>query len=240
MPVKSRPGFQTNVDRTSKGVARGTVYLDIKPDQSLNLRFTPTSNEDGDVFFESAQHFKFKHEGEKRAFACLRVHGNADTGTECPICEALEAAEATMTKKDFKKFADLHKQSLRWHAQVIPVYPEDAPKADQTFIIGLSQTTAQKVSKILKNERDMRQPLLTDPDEGQIIQISRTGSGFNTEYDVLPLGVRVSLDTLLPTWESKFLNTEKALKLRVEERATLLESMEETFGAALFQELGIE
>ena len=212
--------------------------MDVKPDQTLNLRFTPTSSEDGELFFESAQHFKFKHEGEKRAYACLRVHGK-EGNTECPICEALERGEEVLAKKDIKKLADLHKQSLRWHAQVIPVYPEDAPKATQTFIIGLSQTTASKVSRVLKNERDMRQPLLTDPDAGQVIQIARTGSGFNTKYEVMPLGVRIGLDDLLPTWEDKFLTTDKALKLRVEDRATLIEAMEETFGAALFQELGV-
>jgi hypothetical protein len=234
MAVKSRPGFKTNVDRTVRGTASNSVYLDIKPDSSLLVRFTPTSNEDGQLFFESSQHFRFKEDGEKRAWACLNVHGD---GTEtCPICEYLDVAEEVLESAG-KQLVKDHGASNRWHGQVIPLYPEGVEAADRTFILGLSKTTAQKVSKILKLERDTKQPLLTDPDKGQAIQISREGAGFNTKYEVLPSGVRTSLDDLLPGWEKKFLNVEKALKLRVVSREDLLASMKETFGNVVFEAL---
>lgn len=109
-----------------------------------------------------------------------------------------------------------------------------------SYVIGLSQTTAQKVARILKRQKDMNQPLLNDVDNGEIISIERIGSGFDTEYDVQSTGVRVSLDKVFPGWEEKFLNVEKALKLRVEDRATLLEALSETFGPAVIQQLGVK
>lgn len=239
MPVKTRPGFATNVDRTSKGTAKKNVYFDIAPGQTVLLRFTPTSNENGDLFFESSQHFKFTHGGEKRAFACLNVHQN-EKQEACPICEALEKAEELLDKKEFKKLNSLHKGSQRWHAQIVPVPAEGAEPPTMSYVIGLSQTTAQKVARILKRQKDMNQPLLNDVDNGEIISIERIGSGFDTEYDVQSTGVRVSLDKVFPGWEEKFLNVEKALKLRVEDRATLLEALSETFGPAVIQQLGVK
>lgn len=234
MAVKSRPGFKTNVDRTVRRTASNSVYLDIKPDQTLLVRFTPTSNEDGSVFFESSQHFKFTEEKEKRAWACLNVHG--DGKEACPICEYLAVAEDVLGSSAKQLLKD-HRASYRWHAQVLPLFPEGVEPADRTFILGLSKTTAQKVSRILKLERDTRQPLLTDAENGQALSISREGAGLNTTYDVLPSGVRASLDSLLPDWEKKFLNVEKALKLRIASRDDLLASMRETFGEVVFDAL---
>ena len=233
MAVKNRPGFQTNVDRTVRGTSRKTLFYDIKPGTTALLRFTPTSNEDGELFFESSQHFKFLEDGEKRAWACLDMHGNGEQ--QCPICDALERAPEVLGKAIAKNLISEHGASQRWHAQVIPIRPEGTEAADQSYIVGLSKTTAGKVSSILKLERDTRQPFLTDPEKGQAVQIERnSATGFNTRYEVLASGLRVPLDTLLPTWEEKFLNVEKSLKLRIEDKETLMLSMKETFGDVAF------
>ena len=236
MAVKNRPGFKTNVDRTVKGTARKSNFLDIKPGTTVLLRFTPTSNEDGQLFFESSQHFKFLEDGEKRAYACLEMHG--DGSILCPICDALERSQEVLGKTISKSLIKDHGASHRWHAQVIPIRPEGVEIAEQSYVVGLSKTTAGKVSKILKLERDTRQTLLTDPDEGQAIQIERnSATGFNTRYEVLASNVRVKLDTLLPGWDDIFLNVENTLKLRIETREDLLASMKETFGDVQFNAL---
>ena len=239
MPVKARPGFQTNVDRTIKGTAKKSVYFDIAPGQTVLLRFTPSSRADGDLFFESSQHFKFTHGGEKRAFACINIHKN-EKAEACPICEALEKAEELLDKAEVKKLNKAHRGSNRWHAQIVVVPAEGAEKPTMSNVIGLSQTTAQKIARILKRQKDMGQPLLNDVDNGEIISIERIGTGFDTEYDVQSTGVRVPLDKVFPGWEEKFLDVEKALKLRVEDRATLIESLSETFGPAVFGKLGVK
>jgi hypothetical protein len=234
MAIKSRPGFKTNVEASVRSTAKRSVYFDLKPNSSSKLRFTPTSNEDGQLFFESSQHFKFTSEGEKRAYACLAVHGNERTGTDCPICEYLDAAVEILGGPG-NALVKSHGASNRWHAQIVPVIEGDTPV--QTFIIGLSKTTAGKVNRILKMEQDNRKPLLTDPDKGQIIQIDRTGSGLNTKYEVLPTNVSLSLDEYFPGWEEKFINVEKELRLRIVEKDELLAAMEETFGDAIFDAL---
>jgi hypothetical protein len=216
-----------------KGTASKSIYLDIKADQTVLARFTPTSNEDGSLFFESSQHFRFKEKGEKRTWACLRVHGGGD----CPICDALERAEEVLGETQAESLLNDHRASNRWHAQVLPILPEGSDPVDRMYVVGLSKTTAAKVSKILKLERDTRQPLLTDPDKGQAISIEREGSGFNTTYTVMPSNVRVPLDKIYPKWEEKFLDVEKALKLRIADTDTLLASMKETFGDVVFNAL---
>jgi hypothetical protein len=237
MAVKSRPGFQVNVDRTEKGTAGKSLFLDIPSGGSVQVRFTPTSIPTGELFFESSQHFKFTENSEKRVWACLNVHGKGN----CPVCQALDNASGIMTDKEFKAFIKEYGASQRWHAQVLPVPKEGEGKPTQTFLLGLSKTTAQKVSKILKIELDNRQPLLSDPDQGQTVVISRNnGTGFSTRYEVMPSGLRVALDTLCADWADKFLDVEKALKLRITDRETLLGSMKETFGPALFDKLGVK
>jgi hypothetical protein len=233
MAIKSRPGFKTNVDASVRSTAKKSVYLDIKPNSSVRIRFTPTSNEDGQLFFESSQHFKFTLDGEKRAYACLRVHGNEQTGTDCPICDYIDAALEVLGGPG-SSIASANGASNRWHAQVVQV-TDEAPA--QTFLLGLSKTTAAKVNRILKMEQDNRQPLLTDPESGQIIQIDRTGSGLSTRYEVMPTNVRLNLDEYFPDWEKSFLTVEKALKLRVVDKDELLAAMEETFGDAIFKAL---
>jgi len=237
MPVKQRPGFPVSVDRTNKSTEGRGLYLDIPAGGSIQVRFTPTSIATGELFFESSQHFQFKQDGEKRAWACLNVHGEGS----CPICQTLLKLVEQLGENGAKEYLKKHNASNRWHAQVIQVPAEGGDKPSQTVILGLSKTTAQKISAILKSERDNRLPLLSDPDKGQAIIVSRNnGTGFATRYEVMATGLRLSLDDLFAGWEEKFLDLEKALKLRVADRATLVASLRETIGPALFDKLGVK
>lgn len=237
MAVKNRPGVPVNVERTTKSTEKRSVFLDIKPGQTVNLRFTPVSEgQDGQLFFISAQHYKLKENGQARTFACLNNH--SPDKEICPACEALERAPGILGKDTAEKLSDLHGVSYRWHAQVVPVPKEGQEKPDQTYIVGLSKMTADDVSKILKMEKDNRQTLLVDPDQGQAIQISRNNAtGFATRYKVLPTGIRLSLDDLLPGWESKFLTVATDINLRIKTRAEFLAALQETLGVGVFAQL---
>jgi len=236
MAIKSRPGFQMNVERTARSTEKKSVFLDIKPGETKRLRFTPTSNEDGSLFFVSGQHFKLKDEGQARAFACLSVHG--EEGQECPGCLLIERSVEVFSEDISKKYKNDHGLSYRWHAQVVPLPKDGEDKPTQSYVIGLSKMTADDVSKIAKMEADNRQPLLTDPDQGQVIQIARNNAtGFGTRYKTLPTGLRVSLDTLLPTWEEKFLDTAKAINLRVVTEEKFYKAIQETVGVGVFAQL---
>jgi len=241
MAIRQRPGFPVNVERTAKVTEKTNVYFDLKPGQSVNLRFTPPSDESGELFFVSAQHFKMKQEGQPRAYACLRAHG---VDQECPICVFLERIEEVFADNDTlrEKLHREHDVAYRWHAQVVPVPKEGQGLAEQTYVIGLSKATADKVSKILMMEKDNRLILLTDPDEGQAINISRNEkTGFGTRYEVMPTGLRMSLDAIttvsaagVPAWEEKFLNVRDALKLRIEKPESLYPIIAETVGIVAF------
>jgi hypothetical protein len=208
------------------------VFLDIKAGQSVNLRFLPPWSEEGLLFFESAQHYKFTETGEKRAWACLRSHADE----ECPICQMVEKAKELGDDR-FKKIIRDHDVSYRWHAQVMPL-PQEGKPVEQTYIIGLSKTTAAKVSDLLKIERDNRQALITDPDKGQAVNISRNDkSGLQTRYEVTGTGIRIPLNDVFPGWADAFLDVPKAVNLRVGTRERLLESIQETVGNNVFKAL---
>ena len=231
MAVRTRPGFQVSVERTLKNTTRKSVFLDLKPG-TTNLRFLPPDNPEGNLFFESAQHFRLKEEGEKRAFACLRMHG--DEGQECPACVLIERAIA----EDAEKYAKLIDTfggigvASKWHAQVVPL-PTEGTAVDQLYIVGLSKTTAGKISNVLKMERDNRQPLITDPDNGQAVAIVHNGkSGKMIRYEVQATGLRIPLDEIYPQWVDEFLNIEKAIGMRVVPPQRLAKSLQETYPAA--------
>lgn len=247
MAIRQRPGHTTNVERTSKTTEKRSIFYDLKPGQSVQARFTPVSEESGELFFVSAQHFKLKDEGMPRAFACLAAHGPEDENgnrPECVICTFLEKAATVFSDNSAlaEKLEKDHGLSFRWHAQMMPVPKEGQDLNDQTYVIGLSKATADKVSQILKMEKDNRQVLMTDPDQGQAIKISRNNAtGFATRYEVMPTGLRISLDDIStktakgePTWEEKFLNVREALKLRIVSQEKLYKVLAETVGVGVF------
>ena len=242
MAVKQRPGFEVSVERTTEATKSKSVFYDIKPGQNVNLRFLPPDNAEGRLFFESAQHFNFKLEGEKRTWACLRVHG--DGTEECPACVLVEKAEAADDDR-FKKIIREHNMSPRWHAQVL-VLPKPDDKDEegnpvgvkQINVVGLSKGTAQKVANILKMEKDNRQALLTDPDKGQAVNVSRNDkSGLQTRYEVQATGLRVPLDEVYPKWTDEFLDIQKAIGLRITTAEEMSNSIQETIGNNLFKAL---
>jgi len=227
MAIKSRPGFEVNVDRTLKSTENKSVFYDVKPGTSHNLRFLPPSDPTGSLFFESAQHFNFTEEGQKRAWACLRIHG--EEGADCPICKLVEAAKESGDDR-FEKIIKNHAVSYRWHAQVLPLPREDKP-VEQLYVVGLSKQTAQKVSNIMKMERDNRQPLITDPDKGQAVNITRNDkSGLQTRYEVQATGLRIPLDEIYAKWTDEFLNVQEAVGLRIVDADRLEKSILETVG----------
>lgn len=236
MSVKQRPGFAVSVERTVQSTAKKSAFFDIRPATNYNFRFLPSYNEEGDLFFESAQHHNFKEDGEKRSWACLRSFGAP--GQDCPACLLVEAA-ITVDETKYSKLISAHKLAQRWHAQVV-VLPkgEGEVEAEQVSIIGLSKMTAADVSAILKMEKDNRQPLLTDPDQGQAINISRNDKpGLQTRYKVQATGLRTSLDTVYPKWTEEFLDLPKAVALRIVEPERMIASIQETVGNNVFRTL---
>lgn len=235
MSVKQRPGFAVSVERTVQSTAKKSVFFDIRPATNTNFRFLPSYNAEGDLFFASAQHHNFKEDGEKRSWACLRVHGTE--GQDCPICLLVEAAVETDEAK-FGKLISAHKLAERWHAQVVALPKGEGEEVEQVSVIGLSKMTAADVSAILKMEKDNRQPLLTDPDQGQAVNISRNDKpGLQTRYKVQATGLRTSLDTVYPKWTEEFLDLPKAVALRVVEPERIIASIQETVGNNVFRTL---
>jgi hypothetical protein len=215
----TKPGFKLNLKANMDSTKGDNLFLNIKPDTTIRVRFLPPANPDGTLFFVTNQHFKLKNEeGRGIALADLEFHGDEKTGTADYISE-LYAVLAEADDDSIKKIADDIKLSKRWNAQVLVA--EKDPETGQwdyygPKILGLSKTTAEAVTQILSNQDMVGDDYFCDADNGQDLLITRTGSGFKTEYSVDRTGMKMSLDTIFPEWSTKFISDiPKVLNLNI-------------------------
>lgn len=209
----NRPTFSVNISANKKATAKKSVFYDLAPDTATRVRVLPPVTEDGMLFTVVANHFKLKNEeGMGTALACLREHGNDEIGTECYLCE-LSSFLRNGDKGDKKISNDIY-ASRRWYLQCL-IYDKDdgyfGPK-----LVGLSRTTAEKVQNVLTTQDDVGDDYFCDPDKGQDLVITRTGSGLKSRYDVQPTGKKVALDEIFPEWETQILtDVYKAIDLKI-------------------------
>lgn len=214
----NRPVFKVNISATKKATERKSIFYDIKPDTTVQLRILPPTGEDGSIFTKVVNHFRLKNEeGFGIALACLEEHGNDDIGNECYLCQLWKHLSGTGDKGDHKIAKDI-RPSARWYVQAL-VYDKDEGKFVGPKLIGLSKTTADALTEILVSQQDTGDDFFCDPDKGQTISIKRTGSSItNTKYTVMPSGQKASLDEIFPGWEKKIiLDVLTAVELRMED-----------------------
>lgn len=233
-----RPGFKPNVKANMDSTKSDKIFVNVKEDTTVRFRFLPPGNKDGVLFTNSTNHFKLKSEEDRgMALACLNVHGEGD----CYLCKLSKALKKL--GKAEKKIGDAIRPSTRFNAQVLVAEKEGnkwvyrGPK-----ILGLSPTTADSVNQILSNQEMVEDDFFTDPDKGQDILISRTGTGFNTKYKVDRTGRKMKLDDIFPEWSEKFItDLTDELNLTIVTVEEQKQAAMRTFGDEIpWEELGIE
>lgn len=222
MAGMSRPVFGVNVGANKKMTESKSIFFDIKPDTTVRLRILPPTTEGGAIFTKVSNHFKLKNpEGGGMALACLREHGAE--GESCYLCQLLEFLKRSKDKTDVKIGKDLY-ANPRWYVQAyIAEKGEDGKLAYRgPVLVGLSKTTADSLNEILNLQQASDDDFFCDPDKGQDIMISRTGSGMNTKYKVMPTGQKSSLDDIMPGWSDPgsgklIVDVLAALELKIED-----------------------
>ncbi len=227
MAGAKRPGYSPSAKASRQSTERKSVFYDLKPDTTTIMRLLPPSDASGSAFFVKTDHYKLVSEENKpTAMGCLDRHGSE----ECPICVAQERLSVTGDKGD-AKIADAVKASSRWYMQVYVKGLEDqGPK-----LVGLSRTTADRVSEILSMQEDNGEPLLNDADNGAWLMVKRKGSGLGTRYDVQVSGKSVSLDKLRPEWtKGEFIeDVPSACRIKVGSVSDMTEAFRRAFGDEL-------
>jgi len=218
-PKWGTPNIKANKESTMKR----TVFVDIKPDSKIRVRFLPPWDSDGMLFFAAFNHYRYLDEKEKRAWACLTRHGTEADGA-CACCEMSDYLKKQRTKDEKRQGRDVEARG-RWYSQVLVEGMEgEGPK-----LLALSKTTADQIIDILQLQATDDEAFFTDPEQGTWIQIERKGAKLETTYTVLPTSKRVPLSGLFPEWEDKMLNVQEALGLKIGDRKTQLASIIETF-----------
>jgi hypothetical protein len=206
--------FKLNLKATLDSTKSDNLFVNIKPDTTLRVRFLPAK---GSLFFVTGQHFKLKDENDRTvAFANLELHGTEETGTTDYLDKLWKVLKSGDEYE--QEVAELIKLSKRWTAQVLVAERDESGK--WTYfgpkVLALSKTTAEKVAQILSNQEMVGDDFFCDVKNGQDLLISRTGSGFDTKYNVDRSGIKSDLDALFPEWREKYItNLKDVLGLRV-------------------------
>ncbi len=241
--VPSASESQQYVDSDSK-------FVTFKDGESGTLRFLPAPMGYPSIFVPvSNHHGLLTQDGNKIALACLAKHGNAETGSACLLCEAAAAlkAQGEGDKSPQAKMANEFRQKgPRYYTQVLRALTRRKESGKGVEIYGwtsakfhqMSGTVQGKLQAIMNSMESEGEDLFCDPIGGQGIKITRTGSGFDTEYMVERTGLVANLDEIRPDWLDGFQeDIYGALKLNVVGRDMQLAYLKVTFPGTDFESL---
>lgn len=193
----SRPKFNVDPVANAKITDRKGLFFKF-PVGNTSVRFLPQFNGQGSIFVQSVLHYTVKTEDMQRniAPACLKEHGDG----ECYICEFIEWLES----HDDKVLKEIAVNMRPNRALNVQAFVKDASGAwNGPVIIGVSNKLAQEMSNLLNMAADNDLPFFCDPELGETLVVSRTGSGkFDTKYQLMQTGKRESLSKLVPDWEA--------------------------------------
>jgi len=217
--------FAVNLDSNLSELTSDQLIIDVKAETTRTVRLLPPVEDSGHAFVTSANHFKLKdEEGDNRALACLAIHGNEETGTECWLCKLVEVARQDMLTPEEKTLVlgkggldNGIQQSKRFYAQVLEREDtSDGPVYRGPKLLSLPKTASGECLEAMRVQQRKRRAIATDPEKGQDIDISRTGTGRKTKYRVDLTGDVASLDDIFPGWQDKMLSSViDALRLKV-------------------------
>lgn len=193
-----KPKYNVDPVANAKITDRKGLFFKF-PVGNTSVRFLPQFNGQGSIFVRSVLHYTVKTEDMQRniAPACLKEHGDG----ECYICDFIEWLES----HDDKVLKEVAQQLRPNNALSVQAFVKNAAgEWDGPVIIGVSSKLSQEMSNLLNMAKDNDLPYFCDPDMGETLVVTRTGSGkFDTKYQLMQTGKREPLSKLVPGWENK-------------------------------------
>jgi len=228
-------------------------FFNIKDGQTALLRFLPPPGDAPSIFFPVTNHHGMKKDDGvgKAALACLQNHGVATTGRKCLVCDVLNYLKET----DEDLFDEVKKDSAartRYYTQVLNAQmgKDERNKPivlgwSRPVLIQWSKTAQEDLQFILDKMDENGDDRFFDIESGQGIYVSRKGGGLDTKYTPERSSVKVSLDTIRPTWGDEFIeDIYKTVGLTIFDRDVQLQYMQRSYPKLPWQEilaaLGIE
>jgi len=210
--------FKVNIKGNISNLSSDSKFVDIPENDSVLFRPAPPVRDDGMLFYPVVNHYKLKDaEGRGTALADLEAHGNDETGYVDYIAR-LSKALLESGGDDLKKIGKDLKASRRFYWQGWKA----VKGADGTFqyercrLMAVPKTCATDIMQAFKSMDEFGEAPGCDPVGGQLVRISRSGSGFNTKYRAERSGLVTSLDDIIPDWKTQlFEDIYDALKLNI-------------------------
>lgn len=229
-----RPGFPTNVEANAQALRGDSKFLSIAPDTSELLRFLPAPRADGMVFYPVTNHYGLVNQDKKKvALACLAQHGTTETGKRCLLCAVNEYFASNGEELGLDEdTANRLRPTTRFYAQVLRAVRSNNKVVgwSKPMLVQFSQTAANDIQSIFQNQQQFGTPLATDPDKGQALIVTRTGTSFKTKYKAERSGDVVALDEIRPTWADEFMDDlYKQIGLNIVAPSTQLAYLRVTF-----------
>lgn len=180
----------------------GNNYGFDKLDSGKNVRRILPPKGDKEVFWsEGFMHYSLGAEG-KTAVTCLETFGK-----KCPICEYLESIQSSKNKDDQEMIKNCRKTKRIF----IAVLNRDSQEEEEKpLVLGIGKSILKGITDCIC---DPDYGDITDFETGRDITITKSGTGLNTSYSVLPKPKESiatdtysdeELDELIPDLDSLF------------------------------------
>lgn len=225
-----RRGHTVNVKASVRATESKSIFLDIKQDSTVQVRFLPPASADGALFTKVVNHFKLVTDDTPPRGMAVACHDHFDD-KPCYMCELSKVLKRNGDKHE-KQIGDDIRPSARFYAQVLRAEKDQDGNLvyEGPYLIGLPKTAVEDINAILIDQDEQEIAFFCDIEAGQDIRITRTGTGFNTKYKAMPTGKQESLDSIFPDWEDKFIdNVLDAVGLNIISNTEMSEAAHRTF-----------
>ena len=205
-----RKGHKVNIKANVNTTKTDSIFLDLKEDTTVRVRFLPPASEDGALFTKVVNHFRLKTEDNPprgMAVACNK-HFKDES---CFMCDLSKVLKRDGDKAE-KAIGDDIRPSPRFYAPVLVA--EKGEDGEWSYyavkLIGLPKTAVADITTLLVQQDMASDDLFCEIETGQDVLVSRTGKGFQTRYKAGLTGIKSNLDEVYPTWEEKFIDDVEA------------------------------
>lgn len=209
----TRPKFKASAAANRRMTKRESLYHTFQPGVNtvrIVPRYDAEGLDKGAIFVLQQLHYgveggytSLEDAERKVAPACLREHGDGN----CYICNLAE----WLARQDDERLASLgdpkadknilYTRQLQAQAWL---WDPSSKKWYGPRIVKVPGGVANELTDLITVADDNDMPVFCDPDEGQGVAITKTGSGrYGTKYSVHATGKTQSMDAVDPEWWNK-------------------------------------
>jgi hypothetical protein len=203
-----RPSYKASASATKAMTKRRGLFFDLPANSRTQVRVMPRFDKDEDgeqvesIMVKNVLHYNLKDkDGEGIALGCLDEHGTAETGDYCYMCalaEWLAGQEDPNLHKLGTGFGSLEAEQLLYIQAWL--YTPGTKEWEGPKIIKIKPTLANKLGDLISSAEDFGQTPFVDPDEGQVVVLTKTGEKKQTRYDVITTGNFINMDDVDENW----------------------------------------